>query len=166
MALTTILGIDPGMATTGWGIIQKTPPDRFTLIRYGCLLTPARHSLVSRLQDLARQLRELVQKEKPDAAAVEELFFSKESRSAASVGHARGAILLVLSDLKIPIYEYNPRQVKTALTGYGSADKSQMQRMTQRLLRLNEIPKPDDAADALAIALCHLNTVHLEKALA
>ncbi|MBI4395531.1 MAG: crossover junction endodeoxyribonuclease RuvC [Elusimicrobia bacterium] len=161
MTAQKVLGIDPGIATTGWGFVEKAPPDRFLTVRFGCLLTPAKEPMVQRLRHLAEQLRRLVQAEKPDVAAVEELYFAKDSRTAASVGHARGVILLVLSELGLPVYEYNPRQVKMALTGYGAADKSQMQRMVQRLLSLKEIPKPDDAADALAIALCHLQTLQL-----
>lgn len=159
-----ILGIDPGIATTGWGLVEKTPPDRFRMVANGCFLTAARQPIALRLQLLANQLRNLVNAEKPAAVAIEELYFSKESSSAAAVGHARGAILLVLQDMGLPIYEYNPRQVKMALTGYGAADKFQMQHMVTRLLNLKSIPRPDDAADALAIALCHLNTLPLESA--
>ncbi len=159
-----ILGIDPGIATTGWGLVEKTPPDRFRMLANGCFLTAARQPIALRLQLLANQLRDLVNAEKPAAVAIEELYFSKESGSAAAVGHARGAILLVLQDMGLPIFEYNPRQVKIALTGYGSADKFQMQHMVTRLLNLKAIPKPDDAADALAIALCHLNTLPLASA--
>jgi crossover junction endodeoxyribonuclease RuvC len=110
---------------------------------------------------LARELREVIARERPGLAAVEDLFIAKNSRTAASVGHGRGAILLTLAELGLPIHEYNPRQVKVALTGYGGADKSQMQSMVQRLLGLKEIPRPDDAADALAIALCHINSAPL-----
>jgi len=156
-----VLGIDPGLATTGWGFVEEIAPQRYGGIRFGCLTTPAKMPLVDRLGRLARGLRELAGREKPDAVAVEELFFAKDSKTAASVGHARGVILYVLSELGLPVREYNPRSVKIALTGYGGADKSQMQRMIQGLLRLKSIPKPDDAADALAIALCHINTVHL-----
>lgn len=153
-----VLGIDPGIATTGWGVVEETAPQKYAGIGFGCFTTSSRSSLMDRLGRLARQLRELIRREKPDAVAVEELFFAKDSRTAASVGHARGVILYVLGELGMSVQEYNPRQVKIALTGYGGADKSQMQRMVQTLLRLRSAPKPDDAADALAIALCHLNT--------
>jgi crossover junction endodeoxyribonuclease RuvC len=156
-----VLGIDPGLATTGWGVVQRVSPQSFRVVRYGCLLTPARDPLVARLQSLARSLRELLEAEKPAAVAVEELFFSKNSNSAAGVGHARGVILLTLADAGLPVYEYNPRSVKIALTGFGGAEKDQMQKMVQRLLSLSAVPRPDDAADALAIALCHLNTHRL-----
>jgi crossover junction endodeoxyribonuclease RuvC len=156
-----VLGIDPGMATTGWGLVQKLTSRQTRLIRFGCFLTPARDPLSARLQSLARQLRDLLKSENPDVAAVEEIYFAKDSRTAASVGHARGVLLLVLAEAGVPIREYNPRQVKMALTGFGAADKSQMQKMVQRLLALPEIPRPDDAADAVAIALCHLNTMQV-----
>lgn len=154
-----ILGIDPGMATTGWGIVRRLTPQTFSIVRCGCIVTPAGTAMPLRLEELARDLRELVRAEQPEAAAVEELFFAKNSRTAASVGHARGVILLVLRELGLPVFEYNPRKVKIALTGFGSADKYQMQHMVQRLLKLRALPKPDDAADALAIALCHLQTM-------
>jgi len=153
-----VLGIDPGMATTGWGVVEKGRDQRCRAVRYGCILTPAATPMVERLQALARGLQRLIDDEKPDVAAVEELFFAKDSRTAANVGQARGVILYVLSQRGLPVHEYNPRNVKMALTGYGGADKSQMQKMVQGLLSLKEMPKPDDAADALAIALCHLNT--------
>jgi len=157
-----VLGIDPGMGTTGWGVVRKTGPQKFEDVKCGCLLTRPKEKLAVRLADLAKQLRALVAAENPGAVAVEELYFAKNSQTAASVGHARGVILLVLQELGLPLHEYNPRQVKMALTGYGAADKHQMQHMVQRLLNLKSIPKPDDAADALAIALCHLQTTRLE----
>jgi crossover junction endodeoxyribonuclease RuvC len=154
-----VLGIDPGLATTGWGVIEKSASKNYGASRHGCFLTPAGRPLAERLSDLARQLRALVAAERPDVAAIEELYFAKDSRTAASVGHARGVLLLVLTELGLPVHEYNPKQVKTALTGYGAADKGQMQKMVARLLDLKAVPRPDDAADALAIAVCHLNTL-------
>ncbi len=156
-----VLGIDPGMATTGWGLLEQSSPDRFRTVRYGCFETPARTPLVSRLSQLASSLRQLIRTERPDVAAVEELYFAKNSVSAASVGHGRGVVLLVLSEMGLPVHEYNPRQVKMALTGFGGAEKFQMQGMVQRLLGLKAVPKPDDAADALAVALCHIHTARL-----
>jgi crossover junction endodeoxyribonuclease RuvC len=152
-----VLGIDPGLATLGWGVLEEDGCGPRSL-RYGVITTPARQSMMGRLQSLARDLRSLLRESVPDVVAVEELYFAKDSRTAASVGHARGVILLILAEADLPVHEYNPRQVKMALTGYGAADKSQMQTMIQRILKLPEIPKPDDAADALAIALCHMNT--------
>lgn len=153
-----ILGLDPGLAILGWGVLKVEPSHRCTAAGYGVITTNPGPPLVERLSQMARRLKELVTKEQPTAAAVEELFFAKDSRTAASVGHARGVILYVLNELDVPVFEYNPRQVKMALTGFGGADKEQMQKMVQRLLRLDAIPKPDDAADALAIAFCHIHT--------
>ncbi len=153
-----VLGIDPGIATTGWGLVEKISPQTSRLLRYGAILTPAKDAMVPRLQKISAELRALICVERPDVAAIEELFFAKNSATAASVGHARGVLLLTLAETGIPIHEYNPRQVKMSLTGFGAADKSQMQRMVQRLLGLKDIPRPDDAADAVAIALCHINT--------
>jgi crossover junction endodeoxyribonuclease RuvC len=160
-----VLGIDPGVATTGWGVVERRG-DRLVALDHGVILTPAKTPLADRLCRIARELRALVARVQPDAAAIEELFFAKESRSAAIVGHGRGVLLLALAELGLPIHEYNPKQVKVALTGHGGAEKFQMQNMIQRLLGLPEIPKPDDAADALAIALCHLNTFVPPAALA
>jgi crossover junction endodeoxyribonuclease RuvC len=153
-----ILGIDPGLAATGWGLIRPGPGNAWIPLKYGCIVTKPVHPLIERLAQLAQELRSIVQESAPEACAIEEIFFAKDSRTAASVGHARGVILYTLHTLKIPIFEYNPRQIKMALTGFGAADKPQMQKMVQRILNLRELPRPDDAADALAIALCHLNT--------
>jgi crossover junction endodeoxyribonuclease RuvC len=153
-----VLGIDPGIATTGWGLVLKESPDRSRLIRFGVILTSAKDAMIPRLQKVARELKDLIREARPDVAAIEELFFAKNSATAASVGHSRGVLLLTLADMGVPVHEYNPRQVKMSLTGHGAADKSQMQRMVQRLLGLKDIPRPDDAADAVAIALCHINT--------
>lgn len=151
------LGIDPGMATTGWAVVERDG-DGYRTQGYGVIVTGAKTPWPRRLQEIAQSLRLIVAREVPTVAAIEELFFAKDSRTASSVGHGRGVLLYTLADLGLPIHEYNPRQVKIALTGYGAADKFQMQNMVQRLLRLQTLPKPDDAADALAIALCHLNT--------
>ncbi len=157
-----VLGVDPGLATTGWGVVEPTSSGGCRVLSYGVILTPAGQPLADRLKRLAEELRGIVARERPALAAVEELFFVKNGSSAASVGHGRGALLLTLAELGLPIHEYNPRQVKTALTGYGAADKYQMQNMVQRFLGLKDLPRPDDAADALAIALCHLNTVKIK----
>jgi crossover junction endodeoxyribonuclease RuvC len=153
-----VLGIDPGIATTGWGFVEKTSPQTSRLLCFGAILTPAKDGMVDRLQSISRQLQELIRTHQPAVAAIEELFFAKNSATAAAVGHARGVLLLTLAEAGLPIHEYNPRQVKMSLTGFGAADKPQMQRMVQRFLGLKDIPKPDDAADAVAIALCHINT--------
>lgn len=160
-----VMGLDPGLATTGWGVVSSDN-GRVIALDYGVVLTAAGQPLIDRLATLAVRLRELVKAHRPQAAAVEELFFSKDSRSAAAVGHARGVLLLVLKESGLPIFEYNPRAVKMALTGFGAADKSQMQHMVQRLLSLALLPRPDDAADALAVALCHAQSAPLAERLA
>ncbi|MDR1195886.1 MAG: crossover junction endodeoxyribonuclease RuvC [Endomicrobium sp.] len=158
-----VLGIDPGLSLTGWGVISAQSRDKIMPLQYGCIRTKPSETLSERLQNINIELQKLIDTYKPEVAAIEELFFLKEAKSVAAVGQARGAIVLTVSLNKIKLFEYNPRHVKMALTGYGSADKSQMQHMVKTLLRLKEIPKPDDAADALAIAMCHVNTVRTLK---
>ncbi|MDR2772020.1 MAG: crossover junction endodeoxyribonuclease RuvC [Elusimicrobiota bacterium] len=153
-----VLGIDPGLSLTGWGVIEATNCNNIIPLNYGCITTFAKQSLITRIQKINEQLQLIIDKYSPDNVAVEELFFLKESKSVGAVGQARGAIVLTVALNKIEMFEYNPRTVKIALTGYGSADKHQMQNMVKTLLRLKEIPKPDDAGDALAIATCHINT--------
>jgi crossover junction endodeoxyribonuclease RuvC len=136
------------------------------LLKCGAILTSAKDAMTDRLRRLSNELKSLIAVERPDEAAIEELYISKNSRTAASVGHGRGVILLTLAESGLSVHEYNPRQVKMSLTGFGAADKSQMQRMVQRLLGLKDIPRPDDAADAVAIALCHLNTLKLSAPVA
>lgn len=152
-----ILGIDPGLATTGWGIIEKSSREP-QLKAFGAILTPARMQLPARLSQIKCALFELIETYKPSVMAIEELFFAKFAVSIASTAQARGVILLAAAEKKLPVIEYNPRAVKMAMTGFGSASKIQMQSMIQRQFRLKDIPRPDDAADALAIALCHLQT--------
>jgi crossover junction endodeoxyribonuclease RuvC len=154
-----ILGIDPGISLTGWGVIEATSRDKINPIQYGCIKTMPPSILIERLQSINTELQSIINKYKPEAVAIEELFFLKAAKSVASVGQARGAILLTVSMNKLPLFEYNPRIVKMTLTGYGSADKYQMQHMVKSFLKLKEIPKPDDSADALAIAICHVNTI-------
>jgi crossover junction endodeoxyribonuclease RuvC len=158
----TILGIDPGLAATGWGLIRPALGGAWSPVNYGCIVTKPAQTLIVRLAQLAAALKTIIQESQPEACAIEEIFFAKDSRTAASVGHARGVILFVLHSLNIPIFEYNPRQIKMALTGFGAAEKPQMQKMVQRILNLRELPRPDDAADALAIALCHCQTQPLK----
>ena len=153
-----VLGIDPGLALTGWGVVASSDKNALSLISYGCIKTTPKQPVCERLKIINHTIRELIQGYKPRLMAIEELFFAKEARTVASVGQARGAILMAAVDEELPVFEYNPRNVKIALTGYGSADKSQMQNMVKKILMLKEIPKPDDAADALAIAMCHINT--------
>ena len=149
-----ILGVDPGVATIGFGLIEADRGSQ-RLLRYGVINTPAGLPLSNRLYQISRDMEELLGAFHPDEAAVEELFFSKNITTGIAVAHGRGVILLELERAGIPVYEYTPMQVKQAVAGYGGAEKRQVMLMTQRLLRMVEIPRPDDAADALAIAICH-----------
>ena len=153
-----ILGIDPGTATTGFGIIEtKNGKTRF--IDCGCIITKKSLCLADRLNIIANDLEKLIKIHKPAQSAVEDLFFFNNAKTALSVGHARGVILQTINKRKIPIAEYTPLQVKQAITGYGKAEKYQVQKMVQTILNLNQIPKPDDAADGLAIAITHAHTL-------
>ena len=149
-----ILGIDPGVATIGFGVINAER-QKNTLIQYGTITTPAGIPLASRLLQISNDMEELIHLFQPDEMAIEELFFSTNITTGISVAHGRGVILLAAEKLGVPIFEYTPIQVKQAVAGYGKADKKQVMLMTQRLLHMNRIPRPDDAADALALALCH-----------
>jgi crossover junction endodeoxyribonuclease RuvC len=158
------LGIDPGLAITGYGLVRKT--DRsLEVIDYGVVRTSPEHSLPERLQILYQELSDLIQQYRPKEGAVEELFFSRNVRTAMSVGQARGVALLALANAGIDIVEYQPLTVKQAVSGYGGADKAQMQTMVKMLLGLESIPRPDDAADALAVAICHLHSTGLNTML-
>ena len=149
-----ILGIDPGVATIGFGVINAERRKN-TLIQYGTITTPAGIPLASRLLQISNDMEELIHLFQPDEMAIEELFFSTNITTGISVAHGRGVILLAAEKRGVPIFEYTPIQVKQAVAGYGKADKKQVMLMTQRLLHMNRIPRPDDAADALAIAICH-----------
>jgi crossover junction endodeoxyribonuclease RuvC len=155
-----ILGIDPGTATTGYGLVREQD-DRLALVECGVITTGAGQALPLRLQAIYQGLANLVRRHQPDSAAVEELFFSRNARTALAVGHARGVALLALADAGLPIAEYKPMQVKQAITGYGGADKQQVQEMVRLLLDLESAPQPDDAADAVAIAICHVHASRL-----
>ena len=149
-----ILGIDPGVATIGFGLVEA---DRtgVRLLQYGVITTPPGIPLSSRLCQISRDMVQLLDQFRPEEAAVEELFFSKNITTGIAVAHGRGVILLEVERSGVPVFEYTPMQVKQAVAGYGGADKRQVMLMTQRLLKMKEIPRPDDAADALAIAICH-----------
>jgi crossover junction endodeoxyribonuclease RuvC len=154
-----ILGIDPGLSLTGWGIIEAVSRDKMHALKYGCIKTKSSTPLIERLQSVHDNLQDIIDTYKPEVVAIEEIFFLKAAKSVTAVGQSRGAIVLTVSMNNIPLFEYNPRSVKVALTGYGSADKYQMQHMVKTFLKLKEIPKPDDTADALAMAICHINTI-------
>ncbi len=155
-----VVGIDPGTATTGFGVVAETP-EGYHAIAYGVILTPANQPLELRLLSLYRQLNQVLTLHRPDYGAVEKLFFSKNVTTAMAVGQARGVALLTLAELGIPMAEYNPVEVKQAVAGYGGAGKHQVQSMVKALLQLSDLPRPDDAADALAIAICHLSTYRM-----
>lgn len=159
-----ILGIDPGIATMGYGVLQKQRNGKVTVIDYGVVLTPKEESLPVRLAMLEEGLNQIFDKFKPDEVAIEELFFSKNVKTGIAVAHARGIMLLSSIKRCGKLFEYTPMQIKQALTGFGRADKGQIQRVTTSLLNLKSIPKPDDAADALAVALCHANASILSSA--
>jgi len=159
-----VLGIDPGLATTGYGLVQETSAG-LQAVAFGVVSTLARQPLTARLQQLYRELSALIREHRPDESAVEELFFSRNVRTAMSVGQARGVVLLALANAGLPVAEYTPLTVKQAVSGFGGADKVQMQTMVKMLLKLQDIPRPDDAADALAIAICHLHSARLNQVL-
>lgn len=149
-----ILGIDPGYAIVGFGLVENCGL-KYRMAACGAINTPAGERLPARLLQIANDLEELISTFHPDAVAIEELFFNNNVTTGIGVAQARGVILMTAEKMGLPIYEYNPSQVKQAVVGYGKAEKRQVMDMTRRLLNLNAVPKPDDAADAVAIALCH-----------
>ena len=153
-----ILGIDPGLATLGYGVIEKDERGNIRAVDCGVIVTPKTEGLPVRLAILEEGLQKILDKFHPDEIAMEELFFSKNITTGIAVAHARGVALLTCVKTCGKLYEYTPMQIKQALTGYGKADKKQIQTVVTSMLRLKSVPKPDDAADALAIALCHAQT--------
>ena len=149
-----ILGIDPGFATIGFGLIQAERAS-VQMLRYGTITTPAGAPFPQRLSQIFEDMNELLELTKPDAVSIEELFFNTNITTGIQVAHGRGVILLACQRNGVPIFEYSPSQVKQAVVGYGKAEKRQVMDMTRRILHLSEIPRPDDAADGLALALCH-----------
>jgi crossover junction endodeoxyribonuclease RuvC len=152
------LGIDPGTATTGYGLVRAAPDGGLEAVAHGVILTPAGEEMPRRLLRLHEELTALIARYRPESAAVEKLFFQKNVSTAMSVGQARGVVLLALAQAGLPAAEYTPNEVKQAVAGYGGAQKRQMQEMVRVLLGMAEPPRPDDAADALAVAICHLHT--------
>ena len=149
-----ILGIDPGYGITGFGIIEAQRASA-QLIKCGAITTPAGADFSYRLEMIYEDMKKLLEVAKPDAVAIEELFFGHNVTTAIGVAQSRGVILLAIRQAGLPVFQYKPMQVKQAVVGYGNATKHQVQDMTKRLLHLDKLPKPDDAADAIAIALCH-----------
>ena len=156
--MTLALGIDPGTATTGYGLVRLTRDGNLEAVAFGVILTPAHAPSHERLLMLYRDLGKLIRLHHPATCAVEKLFFQRNVSTAIAVGQARGVVMLCIAEAGLDVAEYTPNEVKQAVAGYGSAQKRQVQEMVRVLLALPEIPKPDDAADALAIAITHLHT--------
>ncbi|MBE6579117.1 MAG: crossover junction endodeoxyribonuclease RuvC [Ruminococcaceae bacterium] len=152
-----ILGIDPGVAIVGYGVVECVGGN-FRCLEYGCITTPAHTLLEDRLSEIYEGMQELISRHRPDCMSVEELFFNNNQKTAVDVAQARGVILLAANQARLPIYEYTPLQVKSAVVGYGRAEKQQVMYMVRQYLHMKETPKPDDAADAIAIAICHGST--------
>lgn len=159
-----ILGIDPGLAIVGYGVVDKEG-NSYKTIYYDAITTQAHTPIENRIKIIYDEMNLIIEKYKPEVISIEELFFNNNAKTALAVGQARGVVLLSAVEHNIPIYEYTPLQVKQALTGYGRASKMQIQQMMKSMLGLSEIPKPDDVADALAIAICHGNSVRFNSIL-
>lgn len=157
-----VLGLDPGLATTGYGVVHELPSGELVLIACGIISTPASEPLPERLLTIDRELNALIQEHHPDVVAIEELFFCKNVTTALVVGQARGVVILGAARNRLPVYEYKPMVIKQAVSGYGQASKSQVQEMVRLLLNLDQAPQPDDAADGVAVAICHLHNARLE----
>ncbi len=158
-----VLGIDPGTATTGYGIVKDSPNGRLIKVCYGIIRTDANMPYPFRLKEVYEGISSLIKEYKPQSIVIEQLFFNKNVSTALTVGQARGVVILTSALFGIDLAEYTPIQVKEAVVGYGRAEKMQVQQMVKVLLGLDEIPRPDDAADALALAICHLNSYKMRK---
>ncbi|MBQ9757211.1 MAG: crossover junction endodeoxyribonuclease RuvC [Clostridia bacterium] len=152
-----IIGIDPGYAIVGVGCVDYEG-NKFKVVEYGAITTEAGEDMFDRLKKIYDEAVDLITRTKPDAVAIEELFFQNNQKTAINVAQARGVLVLAAKNLGVPVFEYTPLQVKQAVVGYGRAEKKQVQQMTKAILNLSEIPKPDDTADALALAVCHAHT--------
>ena len=152
-----VLGIDPGYAIVGYGVVNYNA-NKFQIIEYGAVTTEAKTLFTNRIFKIYHDVCEIIKRTKPDALSIEKLFFNTNTTTAIDVAQARGVILLAARENRIPVFEYTPLQVKSAVTGYGKAEKKQVMEMTKNLLGLKSVPKPDDTADALAIAICHAHS--------
>ncbi len=161
--VSPVLGIDPGIGTTGYGIVGENSQGEVVLVDYGAIETQPRAPMPERLLVLHEAVTNVLRKYQPESVAVEQLFFGKNVTTAISVGQARGVALLAAAEAGLQVYEYKPAEVKQALSGYGNADKRQMQEMVKLMLHLDHIPRPDDAADAVAIAVCHIHSQRLRR---
>ncbi|MGD8455732.1 MAG: crossover junction endodeoxyribonuclease RuvC [Anaerolineales bacterium] len=157
-----VIGIDPGTAITGYGLVRENEDGTLKAVEYGAIRTPAKCPMAERLVLLHDELNKILTRHQPESSAVEMLFFQRNVKTAITVGQGRGVILLALAQAGVPVAEYTPLEIKQAITGYGGADKVQMQDMVRTLLNLDETPKPDDAADALAVAICHLHSIKMK----
>lgn len=157
-----ILGLDPGTATTGYGIVDVEEGE-FTAVTYGVIKTLAKTPMPQRLQQIQQELQQILDEFQPDTVGIEEVFFGRNVTTAITVGQARGVLLLTLANAGLPIGEYSPPKIKDAVTGYGKADKAQVQLMVRNLLDLEETPRPDDAADGLAVAITHYHYQRFES---
>lgn len=158
-----VVGVDPGTATTGYGFVCEHPDGSLEAVEFGVILTLPEQPMPDRLLEMYGQLKTKILLHHPVSGAVEKLYFQRNVTTALSVGQARGVILLSLAEAKISVEEYTPMEVKQAVTGYGGASKRQVQEMVRTILGLGEIPRPDDAADALAIAICHLHSARIRS---
>ena len=157
-----IIGIDPGTAICGYSVLDYIG-NKFTLLDYGVVTTPANSDLEKRLYTIYQELKELIEEHQPQFLAVEDLFFNTNAKTALSVGHARGVILLLGAIMGLEVFSYTPLQVKQSVVGYGRAEKKQIQEMVKLILNMEKIPKPDDAADAIAVAICHGHSYKLNR---
>ncbi|MCZ7538496.1 MAG: crossover junction endodeoxyribonuclease RuvC [Anaerolineae bacterium] len=158
-----VLGIDPGTATTGYGLVRESPDGDLTAVAFGVITTPARTPMPDRLLELHAKITALIAQYQPDAAAIEALYFGKNVTTAITVAQGRGVILLALAQAGLAVREYKPAEIKQAIAGYGNADKGQMQEMIRHLLGLDDLPRPDDAADGLGVAITDLNASRFER---
>jgi|SRR2546430_7368366 len=159
-----VLGLDPGTATTGFGLVEESD-NSLKAVEYGVILTPANLPMPQRLRLIFLRVSELLERFRPEAVSVEKLFFNRNVTTALSVGQARGVALLAAANTDLPVFEYTPLEVKQAISGFGRASKDQVQQMVRLILQLEQIPKPDDAADALAIAICHIQSAQMRALL-
>jgi crossover junction endodeoxyribonuclease RuvC len=157
-----VIGIDPGTATTGFGLVREQEDGSLSAVDFGVIVTSADSPMPERLLELHRRLSEILLLHRPKSGAVEKLFFQRNVRTAISVGQGRGIALLALAEAELPVAEYTPLEIKQAVVGYGGADKNQVQQMVRALLDLEDVPRPDDAADALAVAICHLHSARVQ----
>jgi len=158
-----VIGVDPGTAITGYGLVRDDEHGKLVAVDFGVITTPSNLPMPERLLQIYQRLRELLSRYHPESGAVEKLFLQRNVRTAISVGQGRGIALLALAEAGIPVAEYTPLEIKQAVTGYGGAEKMQVQQMVKYILELSEIPRPDDAADALAVAICHLHCARTQS---